>query len=94
MQAISSTSNLINKADEDNTFITGAVKTNPTWLTTLPVVMVNDATVNTSELLEILKSCNVPIDVTMNYTIGGATADTGTAKLMVGTLYHWLFFYV
>ena len=87
MQAISSTSNLINKAGTDNTFITGAVQTNPTWLTTLPVVMVNDATVNTSELLTILKSCNVPQDVTMSYTIGGTQADTGTAKLMVGTLF-------
>ncbi len=87
MQAISSTSNLINQAGTDNSFITGAVKTNPTWLTTLPVVMVNDATVNTGELLEILKSCNVPVSVTMSYTTGGTQVDTGVVKLMVGTLY-------
>ncbi len=87
MQAISSTSNLINQAGTDNTFITGAVKTNPTWLTTLPVIMVNDATVNTSELLAILKACNEPIDVTMSYTIGGEVTDSGKAKLMIGTLY-------
>ena len=87
MQAISSTSNLINQAGTDNTYIAGAVKTNPTWLTTLPVVMVNDATVNTSDLLATLKACNVPVDVTMNYSVGGTVTDSGKAKLMVGTLY-------
>ncbi|MBQ8003156.1 MAG: hypothetical protein IJ297_06905 [Clostridia bacterium] len=87
MQAISSTSNLINQAGTDNTYIAGAVKTNPTWLTTLPVIMVNDATVNTSDLLATLKACNVPVDVTMNYSVGGTVTDSGKAKLMVGTLY-------
>ncbi len=87
MQAISSTSNLINQAGTDNTYITNAVQSNPTWLTTLPVIMVNDATVNTSDLLTILKACNVPVDVTMNYSTDGTTVDSGTAKLMVGTLY-------
>ncbi len=87
MQAISSSANLINKAAADNTFIANAVKTNPTWLTTLPVIMVNDATVNTAELLAILKSCNEPVDVTMNYSINGEIADSGKVKLMVGTLF-------
>ncbi len=87
MQAISSTTNLINKAAADNTFIAGAVKTNPIWLTTLPVIMVNDATVNTRDLVDILKSCNVPVDVTLNFSIGGEVVDNGTTKMMVGTLF-------
>lgn len=87
MQAISSSTNLISKAGADNTFIAGAVKTNPTWLTTLPVIMVNDATVNTGDLLETLKACNEPVDVTLNFSIDGTVADSGKIQLMVGTLF-------
>ncbi len=87
MQAISNTSNLINRASDDNTFIANAVTTNPTWLTTLPVIMVNDATVNTSKLLETLKSCNELMDVTLDYAIDGQVADSGKVGLMVGTLF-------
>ena len=87
MQAISSSTNLISKAGADNSFIAGAVKTNPTWLTTLPVIMVNDATVNTSDLLETLKECNEPIDVTLNFSVLGTVIDSGTEKMMVGTLF-------
>lgn len=87
MQAISSSANLINKAGADNTFIANAVKTNPTYLTTLPVIMVNDATVNTGDLLTTLKSCNEPVDVTLNFSIGGEVVDSGTTKMMVGTLF-------
>ena len=88
MQAQSSSkSNLITQAEKDHdSLYNGLTAGNyPGWLTALPVVMVDDAAVNTDKIIAVLKECNEARDVAVN--LSGEGTGTTTAKTMVGTLY-------
>ncbi|MCH5186906.1 MAG: hypothetical protein J1F63_00785 [Oscillospiraceae bacterium] len=93
-QSESILTSLVNQATTDNNNLYSALSgtSYPNWLSSLPVVMVNNAGSNTDDIVRLLKSCNEAQDITVNYK--GTIEQSETKQLMVGTLYtegHELF---
>ncbi|MGM9552216.1 MAG: hypothetical protein ACI3XA_08185 [Clostridia bacterium] len=86
MQGQSEGSNLVTQGASDNTSLYNGIVANPSWLTALPVVMVNTVGTNTDNIVTLLKECNVPTE-TVNYVYNGTVVKSVPNAALVGTLY-------
>ncbi len=86
LQGQSGSSNILSQSSSDNTSLLAGLKSNPEWLTALPVVMVDGVGDNTDAIVTYLKQFNVPT-VTVEYVSGGSVVKSDPNAAMVGTLY-------
>lgn len=87
MQAQSESSNLLSQASSDNTKLVTALTNNNTWLTALPIVMINDAVNAPAELFSMIQNANNHEQRTVQYYCGDTFVTAKEKSAMVGTLY-------
>lgn len=87
MQAQSESTNLLDQASSDHSALATALESNPTWLTALPIVMVNDAANVPDTLFSMIQGANTHANKTVEYYFEGTKVAEKSKVAMVGTLY-------